>query len=130
MKLASTVVRFRKLSKPGRAMPGKTRVTRIGCPSLEQRAEDAGLGVPGERCREAARQGVPLVVADRGAETRVGEGAVHALAVGEEEVGALGTARRGESRPERETVAGETVDAEQLRERQHPLADRCRPVAG
>src|SRR5207237_177059 len=57
MKLASTLGRFLKLSKPGRAMPGKTSVTRIGdrlsTSSLEDRLEGGSLGVRGERGGEA-----------------------------------------------------------------------------
>src|SRR5437870_4736126 len=59
MKLASTLGRFLKLSKPGRAMPGKTSVTRIGdrlsTSSLEDRLGGARLGVPGERGGGRAR---------------------------------------------------------------------------
>src|SRR5439155_254643 len=60
MKLASTLGRFLKLSKPGRAMPGKTSVTRIGdrlsTSSLEDRLEGARLGVPGGRGGVAAQE--------------------------------------------------------------------------
>src|SRR2546428_1034654 len=94
MKLASTLVPLLKLSKPGRAMPGKTSVTRIGdrlsTRSLEERLHGARLGVPGERGGEAAVEGVPLVVADRGAELGIAVGPVDAVAVGEQEVGHLG----------------------------------------
>src|SRR5207237_8235057 len=89
MKLASTLGRFLKLSKPGRAMPGKTSVTRIGnrlsTSSLEDRLEGARLGVPGERGGEAAVERVRVGVADGGGGTRtdVGEGA--AVAVGAQE---------------------------------------------
>src|SRR5437870_13388475 len=58
MKLASTLGRFLKLSKPGRAMPGKTSVTRIGdrlsTSSLEDRLEGARLGVPAQPRGDAA----------------------------------------------------------------------------
>src|SRR5690242_612624 len=114
MKLASTLARFRKLSKPGRAMPGNTSVTRIGCSSLQQGAEDAGLGVPGERRGEAARQRVTLIVADRRAQAGVGERAVHALPVGEQEVRDLGRDGGRELGARREARAGEIVDAEEF----------------
>src|ERR1051325_10894857 len=116
MKLASTLARFRKLSKPGRAMPGNTSVTRIGCSSLQQGAEDAGLGVPGERRGEAARQGVTLIVADRRAQAGVGERAMHACAVGEEKVRDLGGNGGGQLAAWREPRPREIVDAQQLGE--------------
>src|SRR5690242_6816728 len=117
MKLATTLARFRKLAKPGRAMPGNTSVTRIGrlpSGSLQKGAEDAGLGVPGERRGEAARQRVALVVADRRAQAGVGERAVHALAVGEQEVRDLGRDGGRELGARREARAGEIVDAEEF----------------
>src|SRR5438094_7414700 len=133
MKLASTLGRLLKLSKPGRAIPGKTRVTRIGSlRSFEQRREGARLGVPGERGGEAAVERVALVVADGAAEPAIGEGAMDAVAVGEEEVDGLGDGGRARGRrivAGREPQAGELLDAEQLGEREHPVADRGRCVA-
>src|SRR5207237_53570 len=115
MKLASTLGRFLKLSKPGRAMPGKTSVTRIGdrlsTSSLEDRLEGARLGVPGERGGEAAVERVPLVVADRGAELRIAVGTVDAVAVGEQEIDDL---RGGRGARGRGILAGRESRARQL----------------
>src|SRR5438093_9499209 len=134
MKLASTLGRLLKLSKPGRAMPGKTRVTRIGgLLSLEERLQRACLGVPGERGGEAAVERVALVVADGGAEPGIGEGAMDAVSVGEEEVDGLGHGDRARGRrivAGREPHVGELLHAEQLGEREHPVADRGRCVTG
>src|SRR5438477_297645 len=134
MKLASTLGRLLKLSKPGRAMPGKTRVTRIGgLLSLEERLQRACLGVPRERGGEAAVERVALVVADGGAEPGIGEASMDAVAVGEKEVHGLGHRRRARGWrlvTGREPQAGQLLDAEQLGEREHPVADRGRRVAG
>src|SRR5437667_38308 len=134
MKLAWTLGRLLKLSKPGRAMPGKTRVTRIGgLLSLEERLQRACLGVPRERGGEAAVERVALVVADGGAEPGIGEASMDAVAVGEKEVHGLGHRRRARGWrlvTGREPQAGQLLDAEQLGEREHPVADRGRRVAG